>query len=128
MAAVIPTLTDQATSGLSSGAVPLRAGALTARTQMLAWSVISCFAAAAYRTGSEIFPIEVRAKAITVCFGIARGFGAIIMVSGGIVAAVLGVAADGTTLEQLATRCRRPTECFLLIQPTRLPGSRSGVA
>ena len=122
VAAVIPTLTDQATPGLSSGAARCRASALTARTQTLAWSVISCFAAAGYRTVSEIFPIEVRAKAITVCFAIAQGFGtligdgqntttaffgellgAVVMVVGGIVAAVLGVAADGKSLEQLAT-------------------------
>ena len=56
VAAVIPTLTDQATPGLSSGAARCRASALTARTQTLAWSVISCFAAAGYRTVSEIFP------------------------------------------------------------------------
>ena len=119
---------------LAVTALLFQAGALTALTQTLAWSVIFFFASAgasaAYLTVSEIFPIEVRAKAIAVFFAIAQGFGAlgpvvygaligdgkntntlffgyllgaVIMVIGGIVAAVLGVAAEGKSLEEVAT-------------------------
>jgi MFS family permease len=115
-------------------AVLFQAGALTALTQTLAWSVIFFFASAgasaAYLTVSEIFPIEVRAKAIAVFFAIAQGFGALgpiiygslvgdgkdstrlflgyllgagVMIVGGVVAAVLGVAAEGKSLEDIAT-------------------------
>lgn len=110
-----------------------QAGALTALTQTIAWSLIFFFASAgasaAYLTVSEIFPIEVRAKAIAVFFAIAQGFGALgpiiygsligdgkdttrlfagyllgaaVMILGGIVAAVLGVAAEGKSLEEVA--------------------------
>jgi hypothetical protein len=110
-----------------------QAGALTALTQTIAWSVIFFFASAgasaAYLTVSEIFPIEVRAKAIAVFFAIAQGFGAlgpivygtligdgkdssrlfmgyllgaIVMMIGGVIAAVLGVAAEGKSLEEVA--------------------------
>jgi hypothetical protein len=51
-------------------------GLLTALTQTIAWCVIfflaSSGAGAAYLTVSEIFPIEVRAKAIAVFFAIAE--------------------------------------------------------
>jgi MFS family permease len=111
-----------------------QAGALTALTQTMAWSVIFFFASAgasaAYLTVSEIFPIEVRAKAIAVFFAIAQGFGALgpviygslvgdgkdttrlfygyllgagVMIVGGVVAAVLGVNAEGKSLEDVAT-------------------------
>ncbi len=57
------------------------AGALTATTQTIAWSMIFFFASAgasaAYLTVSEIFPLEVRAQAIAVFFAIAQCFGAI---------------------------------------------------
>jgi len=47
-----------------------RAGALTAVTQTICWSVIFFFASAGasagYLTVSEVFPLEVRAKAIAV--------------------------------------------------------------
>ena len=106
---------------------------MTAPTQTLAWSLIFFFASAgasaAHLTVSEIFPIEVRAKAIAVFFAIAQAFGAlgpfiygnligdgkdstklflgyllgaVVMVIGGVVAAVLGVAAEGTSLEDVA--------------------------
>ena len=56
-------------------------GALNAFTQTVAWCVIFFFASAgasaAYLTVSEIFPLEVRAKAIAVFFAIAQCFGAI---------------------------------------------------
>jgi MFS family permease len=110
------------------------AGALNAVTQTIAWGVIFFFASAgassAYLTVSEIFPLEVRAKAIAVFFSIAQCFGALgpiifgsligdgsdstrlfygyllgagVMVLGGIVAAVLGVAAEQKSLEDIAT-------------------------
>jgi hypothetical protein len=106
---------------------------LTALTQTIAWSLIFFFASAgasaAYLTVSEIFPIEVRAKAIAVFFAIAQGFGALgpviygsligdgkdtgrlfvgyllgagVMMVGGVIAAVLGVAAEGKSLEEVA--------------------------
>ncbi len=109
------------------------AGLLTAITQTLAWCVIFFFASsgasAAYLTVSEIFPLEVRAKAIAVFFAIAQCFGALgpviygaligdgtqpfklflgyllaamVMVAGGLVAAFLGVAAERRSLEDIA--------------------------
>ena len=118
---------------LTITAVLFEAGALTAVTQTIAWSFIFFFASAgassAYLTVSEIFPIEVRAKAIAVFFAIAQGFGALgpviygaligdgkdttrlfvgyllgagVMMVGGVVAAVLGVAAENQSLEDVA--------------------------
>ncbi|MFC3898462.1 MFS transporter [Lentzea rhizosphaerae] len=62
-------------------AVLFYAGALNAITQTIAWCVIFFFASAgasaAYLTVSEIFPLEVRAKAIGVFFAIALCFGAL---------------------------------------------------
>ena len=118
---------------LAVTAVLFQAGALTALTQTLAWSVIFFFASAgasaAYLTVSEIFPIEVRAKAIAVFFAIAQGFGSLgpiiygnligdgkntgslfvgyllgagVMIVGGVVAAFLGVDAEGRSLEDIA--------------------------
>jgi MFS family permease len=109
------------------------AGALTAVTQTIAWCVIFYFASAgassAYLTVSEIFPMEVRAKAIAVFFALAQCFGAFgpvfygwligdgsapsrlfvgyligaaVMVLGGVVAIVFGVAAERKSLEDIA--------------------------
>ena len=62
-------------------AVLFNAGVLNAITQTVAWCVIFYFASAgasaAYLTVSEIFPLEVRAKAIAVFFAIAQCFGAL---------------------------------------------------
>ncbi len=119
---------------LAITAVLFNAGALNATTQTIAWCVIFFFASAgassAYLTVSEIFPLEVRAKAIAVFFAIAQAFGAIapavygvligdgsdrgplfwgylmgavIMAIGGLVAAFLGVAAEGQSLEDVAS-------------------------
>ena len=118
-----------------------RADVLTATTQTIAWCVIFYFASAgassAYLTVSEIFPQEVRAKAIAVFFAIAQCFGALgpwlyghligdgtdrvplfygyllgagVMIVGGLVAAFIGVAAEGKSLEDVATplAMRRP--------------------
>jgi MFS family permease len=121
---------------LAGSALLFRAGALTALTQTLVWCVIffiaSAGASAAYLTVSEIFPLEVRAKAIAVFFAIAQCFGALgpvvftaligskehpsvtglfagyltgaaMMILGGLVTVVLGVAAEGKSLEDIAT-------------------------
>ena len=118
---------------LAVSAVLFDAGVLTATTQTLAWVVIFYFASAgasaAYLTVSEIFPLEVRAKAIAVFFAIAQCFGALgpvvygsligdgsdphrlfygyllgatVMVLGGVVAAILGVPAERRSLEDIA--------------------------
>src|SRR3954471_13389386 len=118
-----------------------QADLLNATTQTIAWCVIFFFASAgassAYLTVSEIFPQEVRAKAIAVFFAIAQCFGALgpviygaligegedrgpmfygyllgagVMVIGALVAAFLGGAAEGKSLEDVATplSARRP--------------------
>jgi MFS family permease len=108
-------------------------GALTAVTQTVAWCVIFFFASAgasaAYLTVSEIFPLEVRAKAIAVFFAIAQCFGALgpvvygaligdgsdpgalfggyllgasVMILGGLIAWFLAVDAEGKSLEEVA--------------------------
>jgi MFS family permease len=109
------------------------AGVLTAVTQTIAWCVIFFFASAgasaAYLTVSEIFPLEVRAKAIAVFFAIAQCFGALgpivygaligdgsdpgalfggyllgagVMILGGLIAWFLAVDAEGKSLEDVA--------------------------
>ncbi|MDT7713979.1 MAG: hypothetical protein QOG46_2942 [Pseudonocardiales bacterium] len=123
------------TSGvlLALSAFLFNAGLLTAMTQTICWCVIFFFASAgassAYLTVSEIFPLEVRAKAIAVFFAIAQCFGSLgpviygaligdgtqpfksflgyllgaaVMIAGGLVAAVYGVAAEGRSLEDIA--------------------------
>jgi len=110
-----------------------KAGVLNAVTQTLCWSVIFYFASAGasagYLTVSEIFPLEVRAKAIAVFFAIAQCFGSLgshlyghligagkdpnslywgyllgagAMILGGVVAAFLAVDAEGKSLEDIA--------------------------
>lgn len=107
------------------------ANLLNALSQTICWSVIFFFASAgasaAYLTVSEIFPLEVRAKAIAVFFAIAQGFGALgpdiygglvnshrglfiaylvgaaVMLLGGLAEVVLGVAAERQALEDIAT-------------------------
>jgi MFS family permease len=110
-----------------------KAGTLTATTQTLCWAVIFFFASAGasagYLTVSEIFPLEVRAKAIAVFFAIAQCFGFLgthlyghligtgkdpnslywgyllgagAMILGGLVAAFLAVDAEGKSLEDVA--------------------------
>src|SRR3954447_10922465 len=133
-------------------ALLFQAGDLTAVTQTIAWSVIFFFASAgasaAYLTVSEIFPIEVRAKAIAVFFAIAQGFGAlgpviygslvgdgkdstrlfmgyllgaVVMAIGGLVAAFLGVNAEGKSLEDIAT----PLSATTRLVPAYPAGPRS---
>jgi len=119
---------------LGLSALLFYAGALDAVTQTIAWCVIFFFASAgassAYLTVSEIFPIEVRAKAIAVFFAIAQCFGALgpvfygaligdgshparlfigyllgaaVMIAGGLVAKFLAVDAERKSLEDVAT-------------------------
>jgi MFS family permease len=111
-----------------------KAGSLNATTQTLAWAVIFFFASAGasagYLTASEVFPLEVRAKAIAVFFAVAQLFGAcgsawyghligtgqdrntlfvgyvvgaVAMMLGGLAAVFLGVNAEGRSLEDVAT-------------------------
>ncbi|MEU4745416.1 MFS transporter [Actinosynnema sp. NPDC023658] len=118
---------------LAVTAVLFYAGALNAITQTIAWCVIFFFASAgasaAYLTVSEIFPLEVRAKAIAVFFAIAQCFGALgpviygaligtgdhpvrlflgyllgaaVMIAGGLVARALAVDAEQKSLEDIA--------------------------
>jgi MFS family permease len=108
-------------------------GTLNATTQTIAWAVIFFFASAGasagYLTASEVFPLEVRAKAIAVFFAIAQFFGLIgthlyghligtgndpnklfigyligagAMILGGLAEVFLGVAAEGRSLEDIA--------------------------
>ena len=126
---------------LALSALLFNAGALTALTQTLCWCVIFFFASAGasagYLTVSEIFPLEVRAKAIAVFFAIAQCFGALgpvvygaligtgdnpfqlfigyligaaVMIVGGLVTIAFGVAAEGKSLEDIAAplAARRP--------------------
>jgi MFS family permease len=107
------------------------ANLLGAFSQTICWSVIFFFASAgasaAYLTVSEIFPLEVRAKAIAIFFAIAQAFGALgpdiygslvnshrglfiayliggaVMLLGGIAELVFGVAAEQRSLEDIAT-------------------------
>jgi MFS family permease len=66
---------------LAGSAFLFKAGVLNATTQTFCWCVIFFFASAgasaAYLTVSEIFPVEVRAKAIAVFFAVAQCFGAL---------------------------------------------------
>ncbi len=119
---------------LAVTAVLFDLGVLNAVTMTIAWCVIFYFASAgasaAYLTVSEIFPLEVRAKAIAVFFAIAQCFGsiapaiygaligdgsqpvllfigylmgAVIMIIGGVVAFFLAVDAEGRSLEDIAS-------------------------
>jgi MFS family permease len=119
---------------LAISAFLFKAHLLNATTQTVAWVVIFFFASAgasaAYLTVSEIFPQEVRAKAIAVFFSIAQivgalatlfygslinkdhpdfnklflGYmvGAVIMVVGGLIAVFFGVNAEGKSLEDVS--------------------------
>ena len=109
-------------------------GVLNATTQTLCWTVVFFFASAGasagYLTASEVFPLEVRAKAIAVFFAIAQGFGSLgahlyghligngsdpnklyvgyligagAMIVGGLVAVFFAVDAEGKSLEDVAT-------------------------
>jgi MFS family permease len=107
------------------------ANLLNGLTQTICWSVVFFFASAGasagYLTVSEVFPLEVRAKAIAVFFAIAQCFGALgpniygglvnshrglfgaylvgagVMIVGGLAEVFLGVKAERQALEDVAT-------------------------
>ena len=114
-------------------AILFKNGSLNATTQTICWAVVFFFASAGasagYLTASEVFPLEVRAKAIAVFFAVAQLFGAFgshwyghligtgqdrntlflgymvgagAMILGGIAAIFFGVAAEGKALEDVA--------------------------
>jgi MFS family permease len=118
---------------LAISAVLFKNGSLNATTQTICWTVTFFFASAGasagYLTASEVFPLEVRAKAIAVFFAIAQCFGAFgsawyghligtgtdrnslfvgylvgagAMILGGIAAIIFGVNAEGKALEDVA--------------------------
>jgi MFS family permease len=118
---------------LAISAVLFKNGSLNAVTQTACWTVVFFFASAGasagYLTASEVFPLEVRAKAIAVFFAVAQAFGAfgsawyghligtgqdrntlfagyivgaVAMVLGGLAAIVFGVNAEGRSLEDVA--------------------------
>ena len=121
-------------------------------SQTILWSVVFFFASAgasaAYLTVSEIFPLEVRAKAIAVFFAIAQGFGALgpdiygglvnshrglfvaylvgagVMVIGGLAEVFLGVAAERKSLEHVAA----PLSAVGVSGGPVAAGARSGFA
>jgi MFS family permease len=104
---------------------------LSATTQTLAWSLVffvaSAAASSAYLTVSELFPVELRARAIAVFYAFATLIGAgapvvmgalidsgdrmqlvigylvaaLLMIAAAVLARRLGVAAEGRSLEQL---------------------------
>ncbi len=111
-----------------------KANMLTAQTQTICWTVIffiaSCAASAAYLTVSEVFPLEIRALAISLFYAIGtlvggvgapylygaligthrRGplflgylFGAALMLIAAGVEIVYGVSAEGQSLENIST-------------------------
>jgi MFS family permease len=119
---------------LAISAELFRNGVLNATTQTICWTVVFFFASAGasagYLTVSEVFPLEVRAKAIAVFFAIAQCFGAFgshwyghligngndrnslfvgylvgagAMILGGVAAIIFGVNAEGKSLEDVAT-------------------------
>ena len=144
---------------LAISAFLFNAGVLNAVTQTVCWCVIFFFASAgasaAYLTVSEIFPVEVRAKAIAVFFAIAQTFGAIgpwlyglligngedhfklfigymigaiVMVAGGFVEVVFGVAAEGKSLEDVASPLSsvgQPTSLSNITGAPRAPAARA---
>jgi MFS family permease len=120
---------------LAISAVLFHAGLLNAITQTIFWCVIFFFASAgassAYLTVSEVFPLELRAQAISFFFAISQlaggvaaprlfaalignghnrvpltiGYflGAGIMIAGGIIAWIFGVNSERQALEDIAT-------------------------
>ena len=119
-------------------ALLFKADVLTALTQALCWSAVffvaSSAASAAYLTVSEVFPLEIRAVAISIFYAIGTlaggvagpaiygyivgtgsrtllfwGYvaGAVLMIIGGLFEVWLGVDAEGKSLEDIA----RPLAC-----------------
>jgi MFS family permease len=144
---------------LAISAVLFQAGWLNAVTQTVCWCVIFFFASAgasaAYLTVSEIFPVEVRAKAIAVFFAIAQSFGALgpwlygmligdgqdhfklfigyligagVMIIGGVVEIFLGISAEGQSLEDVASplsSVSKPSALANVTGAPRAPAARA---
>jgi MFS family permease len=134
---------------LAVGAWLFSSGLLNATTQTLFWCVVFFFASAgassAYLTVSEIFPLELRAQAISFFFAVSLGAGgvltppifaaligdgtdvgpltlgyyalALIMFSGGLVALLFGVDAERKSLEEIANPLSAPRR--VIDPPTR---------
>jgi MFS family permease len=110
-----------------------RAGLLSATTQTVAWAVVFFFgsaaASSAYLTVSELFPVELRARAIALFYALGTAIGGMgapvlfgwlvgrgdahevflgyalgggLMLAAALLAAKLAVAAEGKSLEQIA--------------------------
>ena len=140
---------------LAISAELFRNGTLNATTQTLCWAVVFFFASAGasagYLTASEVFPLEVRAKAIAVFFAIAQCFGAFgshwyghligngtdrntlfvgylvgagAMIVGGVIAIFFAVDAEGKSLEDVAT----PLSVIAKPPETHLPHRRTARA
>jgi MFS family permease len=113
----------------------------------------SAGASAAYLTVSEIFPLEIRAQAIAIFFAIAQCFGAVgpifyghligtgndpftlfigyligavVMIAGGVVEIVLGIAAEGQALEDIARPLSVVREAAERVARPRPAGGTSG--
>jgi MFS family permease len=139
---------------LAISAVLFNAGVLNAATQTVCWCIIFFFASAgasaAYLTVSEIFPVEIRARAIAVFFAIAQSFGAFgpwfygqligngqdhfrlfigyligaaVMLGGGLVELFLGVDAERRSLEEVARPLGATSDQTVAIDHT-LPNRR----
>ena len=142
---------------LAISAFLFNAGVLDAVTQTASWCVIFFFASAgasaAYLTVSEIFPVEVRAKAIAVFFAIAQTFGAMgpwlygfligngqdhfklfigyligaaVMVVGGVVEIFLGISAEGRSLEDISSPLSSVLQAGAPVQRDRCAPSPCG--
>jgi MFS family permease len=118
--------------GLLAIGIGFDAGALDAATQTLAWSAVFFFASAAassaYLTVSEVFPLEMRALAISIFYAIGTGvggfvapalFGALIasgnrgnVVDGYVVGALLVLAAAAVAWRWAIDAERRPLEAI----------------
>ncbi len=143
---------------LAMSAFLFQAGVLNAVTQTACWCVVFFFASAgasaAYLTVSEIFPVEVRAKAIAVFFAIVQTFGALgpwlygmligngqdhfklfigyligasVMAIGGLVEVFLGIDAERKSLEDLAQPLSsvRPAHLAAVSGAPRAPAART---
>ena len=140
-------------------AILFKQGTLNATTQTIAWAVIFFFASAGasagYLTASEVFPLEVRAKAIAVFFAIAQFFGLLgthlyghligtgndpnklfvgyligagAMILGGVAEIIFGVAAEGKSLEDIAAPLSMVRKAVGSVDATKSPPPLRGQA
>ena len=140
-------------------AILFKQGTLNATTQTIAWAVIFFFASpgarAGYLTASEVFPLEVRAKAIAAFFAIAQFFGLLgthlyghligtgndpnklfvgyligarAMIVGGVAEIIFGVAAEGKSLEDIAAPLSMVRKAVGSVDATKSPPPLRGQA